>query len=376
MIYAYQNRTLERNITIKDAKGNVIVPGPSDQLRATIGRTGETVAVLVVSSSAPTTLGSSMTLGSPNVLRLAAADLGFSIGSYTLMIDYFDYADGQSWKGVTREAFFLDDPDVTDHIADVSEVLLELGLEDRATDAERALVQTCIVKAEGAVRRYLQYDPVLRSHTEFHPQQAFQAQISRGVWEVMETRATLRQVSESATNEMQLQNLPVRYPITSVYVDYDGRSGTWPNSFNPGTWKKEGPDYWANYDLQLSNGLKICTDGIIRTIGLWPTTPGTIKVSYTAGYTPRELRGEGGTLDASPIWEVVINEAARRVRKRMVMKAGRLGLPAGVKTSEGLGDYNYSMDGDSIKELISGELTATSRSALSTFVNLGRMLGA
>jgi len=39
-------------------------------------------------------------------------------------------------------------------IADISEVLLELGLGEAATDEERALAQASLQKAEGAVLRY------------------------------------------------------------------------------------------------------------------------------------------------------------------------------------------------------------------------------
>jgi hypothetical protein len=124
-----------------------------------------------------------------------------------------------------------------------------------------------------------------------------------------------------------------------------------------------------------SAGEAICRDGVIRALGLWPTTAGTVKVTYNAGYTDDELRGRDKLLDASPIWKSAKAEAARYARKMWVTRSGRLGLIAGVPTSEGLGDYNYSMDGKSIASLMDGDLTAESIERLSPFINLGYELG-
>lgn len=267
-------------------------------------------------------------------------------------------------------------------IVDPSEVLLDLGLSTAVTEEERAVVESAILRAEGAIREYIRYDPVLGVHTEFHPQQPFQAQISRGIWEVMEQRAVLRQVSEAATNELQLRHLPVRETLVlgvsqlQVWVDYDGRSGSQATSFRASTKKTEGPDFWANYDSYDSAGLRLCRDGVLRTIGLWPTTPGTVKVSYYAGYSSKELHGQDSAVSAVPIWTTVLEEAKRRVRRAMMVRKGRIGWLAGVLQSEGLGDYNYSVNQNSLQQLFSGELMAESRERLSEFVNWGISLGA
>jgi hypothetical protein len=375
LVYAYRDRGITRNITIQDADGNTITPHPADKVRATIGRSGET-AKFTITSGTPTAAGSSFTMGAVNVLRLDASDLNFSAGTYTLFIELQDSADASEWKNVSRQVFILEDTETVKHVADPSEVLFELGYSDSATDELRGIVQKAIVSAEGAVKRYLHYDPILRERTEFHPQQAFQAQISRGIWEVMEQRATLRQVSESATNELQLQYLPVREVTMYVWRDYDGRSGTQVTSFPASSLVTQGPGYWPNYDTYDSSGLRICRDGILRTIGLWPTTPGTVKVQYTAGYTPDEFRGQAGIVDASGIWETVVQEAARRVRRMMsTKKSTRLGLVAGVMSSENLGEYSYSLDGASIGKVMNGDLTGESMERLSEFVNLGASIG-
>ena len=190
----------------------------------------------------------------------------------------------------------------------------------------------------------------------------------------MEQRAVLRQVSEAATNELQLQCLPVR-SVVEVRVDYDGRSGSRTGSFPTSGIKRQGQDYWANRDVIDGSGNPVCRDGVLRTIGLWPTTPGTVKVEYTAGYSDAEFRGEDGVVDASPIWASILDETCRRVRYVLGMKKGTRGLPMGVMSNESLGEYSYSMDAESVKRLQSGTLLPDTVNRLSSFVNWGWSLG-
>jgi hypothetical protein len=261
------------------------------------------------------------------------------------------------------------------------DVSLELGI--TPTDAQLSIIKAALVKGLGAIRRYIHYDPVLSQRTEFHPTMPLQAQISRGIWEVMEQRAVLRQVAEAATNELQLQCIPVRDhgPDTlQVWVDYDGRSGAWPNSFRDETKKREGADFWANYTIYDSQGMRVSLDGVLRTIGLWPTTAGTVKCSYYAGYTTEEFLGtatdENGAmpLDATPIFDTLLVEAVRRVRRILAQRSGRLGVMAGINTTESLGDYSYTADSKSIERLMGSDLLPESVQRLSSFVNWGSAL--
>jgi len=269
---------------------------------------------------------------------------------------------------------------MTQHIVDPSEVLLELGLSASVTEEQRAMVLLAITDAEGAIRRCIRYDPTLGQHVEYHPQQSYQSQGGRGIWEVTEERAVLRQVSEAATSELQLQHIPIRYATDStrfqVWLDYDGRFGSRSGSFADSTKKTMGDDFWPNADGFDDDGQAVCHDGIVRALGMWPTTPGTVKLSYWAGYSDDELRGRSSNLDATPIWQTAREEAARRVRRMLAMKSGALGVPAGVKSSESLGDYSYTLDSGLLTQLIGGgELTQSSTERLSDFVNMGFILG-
>lgn len=364
LILAYQSRGITRDITLLDADGETITPSGDDKVRVAIGRVGET-AKLTVTSGTPTSNGSSVTLGAACRVRLDAADLTFDSGTYTFTVEYYDSGDTNEWKVVEREVFQLDG-------VEMAEVLLELGLCDSATDEERALVSDAVVRAKGAVRRFLRYNPESSTHTEYYPQGEMNVAGGAGVWEVSDTQAYFRELAGAATQQLQLRNLPVR-GITSLWVDYDGRSGARSGSFGDESLKTSGTDYWANWDKVDSLGNKICSDGIVRSEGAWPNSPGSVKVTYTAGYTSAELYGQDTVIDASGIGETIVQEAVRRARRALVLKKhSRAGHLPGVVTSESLGDYSYSIDTSQVERLVGGgDLTPDSKERLAPFVNWG-----
>ncbi len=265
------------------------------------------------------------------------------------------------------------------NIVDISSVFLELGLSSTCTDTERAICEAALRKAEGAVRRHLQYDPVKRSRTEFYPQSNHAMNSTGHVWEANATQAYARQVSESASTELQVQHIPIRSDTAiELYIDYDGRSGSKATSFPASSQKTEGTDYWANYQGNDDNGNALCRDGILRSIGLWPSEAGAVKIIYTAGYTVAELQGEGILVDASPIWESVLDEAVRRAKKVFLqMKSTAVGWIAGPVVSENLGDYSYSIDAAMATKLVgpNADLTTDAKERLESFVNWGYSLG-
>ena len=257
-------------------------------------------------------------------------------------------------------------------IVDISELLLELGLQATASETDRALAQQSLIKAEGAVKRHLKYDPQRATHTEFYPNQDFTRTGREAIWEANDTHAYVRHLSEAATTELQVKHLPIR-SITSLNIDYDGRAGARSGAFGSGTEKTEGTDFWPNYDVVDSDGNKVCTDGIIRSEGLWPATAGSVKIVYVAGYTQTELRGQESVLDASPIWEAVIDESVRRfVQAKQRMKKSRAGW-AGPLTGESMGDYSYTADSAMLTRLVGGglDILPATEHKLNSFVNWG-----
>ena len=107
LIYAYKGRGISKDFVILDGDEAVITPGENDEIRAIIGRSGET-AKLTVTSVAATAAGSSFTKGASNRLRLDATDLDFEKGAYSLWIEYYDAEDANEWKCVDRQVFVLE----------------------------------------------------------------------------------------------------------------------------------------------------------------------------------------------------------------------------------------------------------------------------
>lgn len=263
-------------------------------------------------------------------------------------------------------------------IVDISVILLELGLAASVTETERAIVSASLDRACAAVRNFLGYDPVYAERTEYYPQ-GYNNQPGGGVgiWEVDDTTAYVRRADVGAQSELQIRHLPVR-SITSLKIDYDGRSGTKAGSFGSSTAKTEGEDFWPNYDMVDSAGDAVCLDGLIRSHGLWPTEPGSVKIVYYAGYKDAELMGADSLLDASAIQEVVVNETRNRFLRTMNSQKKRLAGWTGPLSSENLGDYSYSIDAASRVGMNGrAQLEAASMTMLTDggFVNMGWRLG-
>lgn len=264
-------------------------------------------------------------------------------------------------------------------IVDIAEAQLELGLSASITDEELGIIQQCLDKAEGAVKSYLQYDPVQAVRTEYYPQRNFSGGHRRSaVWEANDTEAFLRDRSGAASDMLQIRHLPIRStdldalnPI-DLRIDFDGRFGAQSGSFAAATEKTQGTDYWPEYDGNDNNGIAMCRSGIIRSIGRWPSEPGSVKIVYVGGYTQPEFRSLG-TVDASPIWASVIDEVRRRVLRAFSQrKLTGVGFGAGL-TGERLGDYSYTLDAGMLQQLIGGNwaLSPESRQGLDEFVNYG-----
>jgi hypothetical protein len=259
-------------------------------------------------------------------------------------------------------------------IVDISEVLLQLGLSSSVTEEERAIASVAISRAESAVIRHLKYNPAQAERTEFYPQQNMSIS-GRGVWEANEANAYFRHYSSATTNALQVQHLPIRSsPAIDLRIDYDGRHGTQTGAFSTETKKVEGQDFWPNYDGHDSDGNSLCKSGLIRSIGLWPTESGAVRITYTGGYSEAELHGQDSVIDAAPILDSVIDEAVRRFKKAyMDRKQAMAGFTAGPFTSESLGDYSYSVNSALASKLFGSvvDLTTSSKEKLADFVNLG-----
>lgn len=259
-------------------------------------------------------------------------------------------------------------------IATTDDLLLLLGLSGDEINSEYMQVAVHAIRvAETSVRNFLRYDPTQASRTEYYPTiAAFST--GYGVYEVNDTQAYIREVVSASTEQLQVRHIPIR-SVTSLRVDYDGRFGTRSGSFGASTAWTEGSDFWPQYDMVDSDGNGVCSDGILRSEGRWPDEPGAVKIVYSAGYTSAELKGTDSVIDASSIYDVVIDEARRRFIQAYNLRKTKAGF-TGPFTSESLGDYSYSVDTTIRTKLIQGDanLLAESMDRLQKFVNYGWMM--
>lgn len=271
----------------------------------------------------------------------------------------------------------------------------QLGIvEADATALEQQTVTSALLWAERAVIRYLRYDPVRRTRTEYYPQMDLRMNgNTNAIWEASNEQAYLR--SAGRTDELQLKHLPLR-SITSLHVDYDGRFSKRSGSFSEDTLKTEGDYYWGRYDQQDDAGVLICRDGILLSYGGWPATPGSIQIVYVAGYSQDEFTGNTVYVDAVPIYEAVVFEAARKAKQLLLLsKSGGssgsgggsgTGWSAGAVSSERLGDYSYTLSSTSGGNSSGGgggngglydgvvDIAAESMERLADYVNIGYAL--
>lgn len=257
---------------------------------------------------------------------------------------------------------------------------LFLGIDpDAATATEVALAASVIKVAEGSIIQVLGYDPTLKVRTEYYPQIDFALSNGMTVAEVDGNFAYQRQISGAVSDELQLSGLPIRQSNAAgtdtidLRIDYDGRNGTRDSAFADETLKIEGTDFWPNYDTVDSNGKKICSDGILRSQGRWPSEAGSVKITYLAGYSAIELDGTDTVIDASAIKEVAISESVRKFKQAYSRLKGRAGHGSSPMTSERLGDYSYTLEQSTFKSMfgVSSDIMPESQLRLEKFINYG-----
>ena len=192
---------------------------------------------------------------------------------------------------------------------------------------------------DGAIRRELGYDPVQRTDTEWYPRvETTSPSNSSRTWDSNGTVAYITDTGRAET--LQLHRLPVR-AITEIRVDYNGGFGQKASTFGASTVWTEGEDY---YQELVRAGLNM-TGNVFSMTG-WPREPGTVKVTYSAGYSNDEFAGRASSaIDAGPIKLAAVEGMIATFKEiKINQKQGNAGFLAGPMTSERLGSYGYSLD--------------------------------
>ena len=223
-----------------------------------------------------------------------------------------------------------------------------------ASDTVLAALQPAI---DRSVARFLRYNPIQVSHTEFHPRRShvFGGSGERGQWESDGTKAFFvsRYGNTRTSDVLQLHHLPVRGTPT-IYEDRGALAGQKAGSFAAGTALVSGTNFWMDASEEDDDGTLLSRSGqVIRRGSVWPTELGSVKVTYTAGYSATEFAGTATSgVDVSDI-----AVACKLLMQKMYQtikatgSASGTGTVAGIKISERLGDYGYSVEGNTARNL-------------------------
>lgn len=239
-------------------------------------------------------------------------------------------------------------------IVSQDDIRLLLGLSSSITDDEQAVLTLVHPLAEGAVKDYLKYDPEQKVHTEYLPRHDRSG--GPGYEEVQNEVRISGNMAYWTTGvgptTLQLTHIPLR-AVTSVYVDTGAMHGDETGSFAESTKWTPGDDYWMDWDE-----VAVARSGQLKAYGSWPDEPGTVKVTYRAGYSPAEFLGTATTtstaadgtvttagVSATGIVLAVHSTAMVAFSRFMSMrkKAGA-GWTSAPLQSENLGDYSYTVD--------------------------------
>ena len=154
---------------------------------------------------------------------------------------------------------------------------------------ELAVLSSIHASAESEVKKYLGYDPEQRERTEYYPRHiaAGGPGIPNAVWETNAAGSrAVRSSVASLGRSLQLSHIPVR-SVTEVRVDLQGKHGGPATAFGDDTVWTENVDYW----LEIEEA-ELCMGGMLLSNRGWPIEPGTVKVTYRAGFSPDEFNGK------------------------------------------------------------------------------------
>lgn len=268
-------------------------------------------------------------------------------------------------------------------IVTAADIRVLLGIESTISEDELGVLTLCHGWVEGLVKRWLKYDPEYKTHTEIHPRRNdLNAGQGIGVWDATSdgSKGVFERRGVARWHEyLMLDHIPLR-AVSSVYEDYDARHGTQGGAFGASSLLTVGDEYVPVWDMTDSDGNSVGRTGMIQRYGSsWPSDPGTVKVTYTAGYTSKELSGYDSVINASPIRMAVVQEVGTNFRRWwMRRKSSRLGHIPGVLKSEKLGDYSYSlggMEGSAVQELgFAADLTSGTKQILQPFRHMGQLM--
>jgi hypothetical protein len=220
-------------------------------------------------------------------------------------------------------------------IATMAEALSYLGLGSAADDNAIAQLQSIKHTAESVIRRYLGCNITRATYTHYLPRgNPFDLRVT-GPRLSLDGGSEYRQYTGS---DLFLPQYPIR-SIDAIYEDADGRFGQVSDAFDADSLLTAGTDYY--WPEEAAGFGRI---GVVRRIDtLWCATPGSIKATYTAGWTQHELHGDTDDpeTDASLIRSGVLKTIAEFWSDRSIAGSTSSGAPGPIK-QESIGGYQVT----------------------------------
>lgn len=136
-------------------------------------------------------------------------------------------------------------------------------------------------------------------------------------------------------NRIQLPS-PYVKSITSVFVDLGAIAGNGTSDFPVSSELDPETDFYLEVENSVSGGVTFSkSGGLIRVGQPWPSTGGTVKVTFVSGFDADDLAGSFYELKSAIITECALKWVARQ----------RFANPgaAGTLRQEKLGDYSYTL---------------------------------
>lgn len=189
----------------------------------------------------------------------------------------------------------------------------------------------------GAIENFLGYKILQTSITEFYPVRSIASMLesdplSSGV-DLAGGMVVPRLVGSRALQVLALSSLPVR-SIQSVYEN----SAAWYSGNPSGDWPATSLLPSSTYYLDCKSPGISMSGRLHRVNGAWATVPRCVKVTYTAGYSEDEVKGQLSFL-RMPVLKTLVFNYADAVRKGFQTRLG------GPLQSVSIEDFSVSVGG-------------------------------
>lgn len=220
-------------------------------------------------------------------------------------------------------------------IVDISELTTRLGIAANATDADLALLEQLRGEVEDDCRAYVRHNITqpASNYVEYHPRTERRVFGDEFI-EVSGNVVSIQRASEEG-KVIQLDQMYARTSGIEVREDFDAYFGQDASDFGADTVLTSGTDYFL---ITEEDG--ISRAGLLwRRTGPWPARPGTVKVSYTAGFSASEL-----DRTYRDIKRAVLNEIVRAFQQEKSKQNTKVGAGA-VKSFSIGGQFSVTFEG-------------------------------